>query len=83
MVATTLATATAALILGAAHASSPVQLAIDPSAIAGYAPHAWLHAAPPARASTDRAAGCMCLTDRPPLSVRLAAPRGSTCSSGP
>lgn len=40
MVATTLATATAALILGAAHASSPVQLAIDPSAIAGYAPHA-------------------------------------------
>eukprot|EP01046_Picozoa_sp_COSAG06_P090033 COSAG06_NODE_36384_length_452_cov_3.775862_1_plen_52_part_01 len=52
MVATTLATATAALILGAAHASSPVQLAIDPSAIAGYAPHAWLHAAPPARAST-------------------------------
>jgi len=40
MVATTLATATAALILGAAHASSPVQLAIDPSAVAGYAPHA-------------------------------------------
>eukprot|EP01046_Picozoa_sp_COSAG06_P007070 COSAG06_NODE_339_length_17218_cov_1405.741866_20_plen_51_part_00 len=40
MVATTLATATAALILGAAHASSPVQLAIDPSAIAGYAPPA-------------------------------------------